>query len=288
MGRWYDGAQCAVMLTFDLDAETLWLAGSLEHLDKPGMLSQGTYGARVGTPLLLELLRRNNLRATFFIPGWVAEHHPDIVETIHEQGHEIGHHGYLHERPTELSREQEAEVLQKGIEALRAITGEAPQGYRSPAWEFSAHTLELLAAAGFRYSSNLMSHFLPWKHPGTEVIELPVQWLLDDAPFFLFGPGRTSRPIQPAAAALQAWQEEFRGIYHYGGLFNLTMHPQLSGRPGRVLMLQQLIDFIRAFPHVWFATGSEVAAYWAEHVRAHPDEARQGEQYDPAYRVTHP
>lgn len=281
MGRWKDGARCAVMLTFDLDAETLWLAGSLDNLDKPGMLSQGTYGARVGTPLILQLLRQNDIRATFFVPGWTVEHHPDVIEAIRDQGHELAHHGYLHERPTELTREQEAEVLVKGIEALRRVTGEPPRGYRSPAWEFSANTLQLLAEHGFRYSSNLMSHFLPWQHTDTEIIELPVQWLLDDAPFFLFRSGPGARPIQPAAVAYQAWLEEFRGIYHYGGLFNLTMHPQLIGRPGRIQMLQRLIDEIRSLPHVWFATGSEVADYWAQHVREHPDELRQGTTYDP-------
>lgn len=263
MGRWPGGAQCAVMLTFDVDAETLWIGGDLTRLHKPGMLSQGTYGARVAVPLILDLLQRTGLPATFFVPGWTAETHRDIIRQIHEQGYEIAHHGYIHEHATDLSRDEEEAVLVQGINAIKAITGTAPIGYRSPAWEFSAHTLDLLAEHGFRYSSNLMSDFVPWVHAGTGVVELPIQWLLDDAPFFLFGSGRTMRPIQPAAVAYQAWTEEFEGIYHHGGLFNLTMHPQLIGRPGRLRMLERLIKYIRGFEGVWFATGAEVAAFWA-------------------------
>ena len=281
MGRWRDGAQCAVMLTFDLDAETLWLAGSLERRERIGLLSQGAYGARVGVPLILHTLRRYELKATFFVPGWVAEHHPDVVAAIVDQGHEIGHHGYLHESVTELSSEEERAVLERGIEALRRVTGIVPRGYRSPSWELTTRTLQLLEEYGFRYSSNLMSHFLPWQHPDTRLIELPVQWLLDDAPFFLFRTGPGSRPIQPAQVAFQAWAEEFQGIYRFGGLFNLTMHPQLIGRPGRILMLERLLEHLLSYPRVWFATGQELAEYWAAHVAANPEEWRQGLVYDP-------
>jgi peptidoglycan/xylan/chitin deacetylase (PgdA/CDA1 family) len=261
VGRWKDGAQCAVMLTFDVDAETLWLSGDLGNLNKPGLLSQGTYGARVAVPLILDVLGERDLKATFFVPGWTAEQHADIIGAVHTMGHELGHHGWIHEWPTNLSRDEEQEVLRKGIDALGAITGSAPQGYRSPAWEFSSNTLDLLAAHGFAYSSNMMSHFIPWIHDGTSIVELPVQWILDDAPFFLFGGGR-ARPISSAENAFNVWTEEFRGIYRYGGLFNLTMHPQLIGRPGRVMMLERMIDFMRGFPDVWFATGADVAQYW--------------------------
>lgn len=281
MGRWHDGAHVAVVFTFDVDAETLWLAGSLERSDRLGLLSHGTYGARVGVPLVLHALRRYDIKATFFIPGWVAEHHPDVVAAIRDQGHEIAHHGYLHETVLDLDEAQERQVLERGIEALRRVTGEAPVGYRAPAWELTPRTLRLLAEYGFRYSSNLMSHFLPWQHPDTHLIELPVQWLLDDAPFFLFRPGSGSRPIQPAQHAFQAWAEEFQGIYRFGGLFNLTLHPQLIGRPGRILMLERLIEHILSYPRVWIATAREVAAYWAEHLARNPQEWRQGLVYDP-------
>jgi len=266
------------MLTFDFDAETLWLAGDEANADNAGLVSQGTYGAQVGVPLILDILREQSLKSTFFIPGWTVERHRRIVQAIHGQGHEIGHHGWIHEHPSTLSREQEEEVLEKGLASIRAVTGVDPVGYRSPAWAFSPNTLELLAQQGFRYSSNLMSHFIPWVHPNNGLVELPVSWLLDDAPFFLFRL-TGSRPISNAEHVFQAWSEEFRGIYRYGGLFNLTMHPQVIGRPGRLMMLERLIAEIKTFPDVWFATGAEVAEYWTqlgpEHRDHHP-EIRRG------------
>ena len=270
MGRWKDGAQCAAMLTFDVDGETLWMSGDISKLDQVGMLSQGTYGPRVAVPLILNVLRLKDLKGTFFIPGWTAENHRKSLVSIVEWGHEIAHHGWIHEWPTQLSRDEEKEVLEKGLEALRNLTGKDPVGYRSPAWEFSENTLSLLNEYGFKYSSNLMSHFIPWLHGESGIIELPVSWVLDDAPYFLFGPGRNARPIHSAEQVMKIWQEEFRGIYQYGGLFNLTMHPQIIGRPGRVQMLSRLIDYISSFPDVWWATGSEIAEYWVEHGDANP------------------
>jgi peptidoglycan-N-acetylglucosamine deacetylase len=265
MGRWKDGAHCAVMLTFDVDAETLWLAGDMANMSKPGMLSQGTYGAQVAVPLILDLLKRRGIRSTFFVPGWTAETHRDVLASVHEQGHELGHHGWIHELPTSLSRDEEEEVLQRGITALRTITDNDPLGYRSPAWEFSANTLSLLQEYGFRYSSNMMNHFIPYVHPQTGIVELPVQWIIDDAPFFLYRAVSGGRSPQTAEHVYQVWAEEFRGIYRYGGLFNLTMHPQIIGRPGRLLMLERFLEYISGFPGLWFATGEEVAAYWSEH-----------------------
>lgn len=264
MGRWKGGAQCAVMLTFDLDAETLWLSGDMANSSKTGMLSQGTYGPRAAVPLILDLLERRGVPATFFIPSWTIEQHPDAARAIAAAGYEIGHHGYIHEHPTSLSLEEEESVLAGGIEVIERLTGERPAGYRSPAWEFSSNTLDLLARYGFRYSSNLMSDFLPFTHPGTDLVELPVQWITDDAPFFYFRAGG-QRPISSAENVYQVWAEEFQGIYRHGGLFNLTMHPQLIGRPGRMLMLERMLDFIGGFPDVWFASGREIAGYWREH-----------------------
>ncbi len=262
-GRWPNGARCAVVLSFDVDAETLWLIADPANAQKPGLLSMGHYGPTVGVPLILDLLNRHDLRASFFVPGWTAEHYPDMMRTIVAAGHEIGHHGWIHETPTSLTHDEERKVLEDGLRAIEATASVRPVGYRSPSWEFSVNTLGLIAEHGFQYSSNLMDTFLPYQHPGTAVIELPVQWILDDAPFFLFRPSGATRPIQPAATALQAWQEEFAGIYEYGGLCMLTMHPQLSGRPGRVQMLERFIAYAQAMPEpVWFTTGAAVAEYW--------------------------
>jgi peptidoglycan-N-acetylglucosamine deacetylase len=263
MGQWNDDARCAVMLTFDLDAETLWLNGDLANLSKPGLVSQGTYGPNVAIPLILDLLHRRGLFATFFIPSWTIDNYREVVRAIADAGHEIGHHGYIHEHPTNLSLAEEEAVLVGGIQTIERVTGERPAGYRSPAWEFSSNTVELLTRYEFSYSSNLMSDIVPFRHQGTDLIELPVQWIIDDAPFFYYKAGG-QRPISSAANVYQVWTEEFEGIYRLGGLFNLTMHPQLIGRPGRLLMLERVIDYIEQCPDIWFATGSEVASYWRE------------------------
>ncbi len=261
MGHWQDDARCAVMLTFDLDAETLWLSGDLSTLSRPGLISQGTYGPKVAVPLILDLLDRHGLPATFFIPSWTIENHPDAVQSIVDAGHEIGHHGYIHEHPTDLSLAEEEAVLVSGIQAIERLTGQRPAGYRSPAWEFSSNTVELLDRYRFSYSSNLMSDIVPFTHPGTDLIELPVQWIIDDAPFFYYRAGG-QRPISSASNVYQVWTEEFEGLYRLGGLFNLTMHPQLIGRPGRLLMLERILAYIQQCPDVWFATGAQVAEFW--------------------------
>lgn len=260
---WPDGIQCAVTLTFDVDGETLWISRDKTNLERPGVLSQGAYGPKVAVPLILELLDRHRVPATFFVPGWVAETYPERIGAIHAAGHELGHHGYLHEWPDSSRPDLEEEVLQKGIAALEGITGKCPVGYRSPAWEFSSNTLRLITQYGFIYSSNLMDDMRPYFHPGdAHLVELPTQWVLDDAPFFLFSVKPPNRPIAPATHVLQAWQEEFRGIYAYGGLFNLTMHPQFIGRPGRLQMLDAFLTYVAGFPGLWFARCHEIAEFW--------------------------
>ena len=261
--RWKGNARCAVGLGFDLDGESLWISKDPAHEKRPGVLSQGAYGPRVGAPLILDLLERFAIRATFFVPGWVAERHPELIARIHRNGHELGHHGYRHEWLDGDRPELEREVLAKGIAALTAITGERPLGYRSPAWELTEHTLGLLRDEGFLYSSNLMSDFVPFVHP-EGIVELPVQWLLDDAPYFMFQTRVPSRPIWPARLAREAWEEELHGIYYHGGLFNLTLHPQFIGRPGRLLELEKLLHTIGSYPDVWTAPLREVARYWQE------------------------
>lgn len=262
MPGWKDGARCAVCLTFDVDAESIWLGRDPANANRPGVLSQGTYSPKVAVPRILDLLARYGVRATFFIPGLDADNHPEMVRAIHAAGHEVGHHGYEHVQADPNRPDAEARALDRGSAALERLTGERPVGFRSPSWDFTASTLRLLDERGFRYSSNLMDDVLPYVHPGTGIVELPVQWVLDDAPFFLFGLGQRERPIQPASHALEIWQEEFRGLYEWGALFNLTLHPQLIGRPGRLLMLEELIRFVRGFPGVWFATCAEVAEWW--------------------------
>ncbi len=259
---WPNGARVAVALTFDVDAESIWLGRDPENARRPGVLSQGTYSPNVAVPAILDLLAREGIQSTFFIPGLDANHHHDTVRAIHEAGHEIGHHGYEHVRADPDDRAAEEQSFKRGIEALQRITGEEPIGFRSPSWDFTAHTLELLTELGFQYSSNFMDSLAPYLHPGTRIVELPVQWVLDDAPFFLFGLGANQRPIQPASHALEIWKEEFAGLYEWGSVsYVLTTHPQLIGRPSRLRALAELIGFMKQHERVWFATCREIAAH---------------------------
>ncbi|MBI3456219.1 MAG: polysaccharide deacetylase [Candidatus Rokubacteria bacterium] len=252
------------MLTFDFDAEAGWLSRDPAVAVRPGILSQGTYGAKVGVPRVLKLLEQEQVRATFFIPGWVAERHPTEARAIREAGHEIGHHGYLHERADPEKPGEEREGFVRGLKALQDVLGVRPVGFRAPGWDLTPITLELLREHGFSYSSNLMDDVFPYVHAGAgrPIVELPVQWLLDDAPFYMFNPRLVNRPMQSAETVFGIWRDEFLGVCEWGGLFNLTMHPQLIGHPSRLLWLRKLIRFMREHEGVWWATCREVAEHW--------------------------
>jgi peptidoglycan-N-acetylglucosamine deacetylase len=256
---WPQGKQSAVVLTFDFDAEEVWISAlGQEVANRPGVLSQGTFGAKVGVPSLLALLKERGLKATFFVPGRVCERHPASVSAIAEAGHEVGLHGYTHTDPTKQSYEQEREELEKSIGLIKEF-GVSPRGYRSPAWEFSENTLGLLQEFGIEYSSNYMDDLRPYMHPGTNMVELPVQWILDDAPQFMFALPWWVKTIVSPAQVLETWKAEFAGIHKVGGSFVLTMHPQFIGRPSRIAMLEQLLDFIQGFDDVWITTACEAA-----------------------------
>ncbi len=195
-------------------------------------------------------------------------------------GHEIGHHGYLHENPVGLpSREAEARVLERGLEALDKTVGVRPVGYRSPAWDNSPHTIELLLEYGFRYESSLMGHdFVPyWARVGDQIqedgpylfgrevdlVEMPVSWILDDFPHFEYVrlANRVSPGLSAGSKVEEIWREEFDFMLRDvpGGVFTLTMHPQVIGRGHRMLMLERLIAHMRAQPSVRFTTLGEAA-----------------------------
>ena len=244
MTTWPDGARGAVAFTFDFDAEEVWIGDDPANADRPGVLSQGTYGAKVAVPLILELLERHGLRQTFFVPGRV----------------EVGHHGYTHTSPATLSPQAEEEELVRALEVLRGL-GADPVGYRSPSWEFSPATIGLLQRHGFRYSSNYMDDVRPYLHAGGSLVELPIQWLLDDAAHFWFGGGPDwTRSISPPSVVHEIWTGELDGIVRLGGCCIVTMHPQVIGRPHRLAFLDRFISEVTARSDVWIATCGEIAA----------------------------
>jgi peptidoglycan/xylan/chitin deacetylase (PgdA/CDA1 family) len=254
-----------VMLTFDHDAESASLAADPNNVNRPGVLSIGRYAPNVAVGRLLSLLKEEGISSTWFVPGWVIDTYPASVEAIVAAGHELAHHGYTHTPPAQFpDRAAEEAELVRGIECIERVSGARPRGYRSPSWDFSPHTLGLLEQHGFEYSSNLMDNDTAYRHTldgrATQLVELPIQWMNDDAPFFSFRPPYV-RPMQPPSHPFEIWCDELRALHgEPGKLFVLTMHPHLIGRPSGAAMLRRFIAFARALTGVEFTTCAAVAA----------------------------
>ncbi|MFI1386127.1 MULTISPECIES: polysaccharide deacetylase family protein [Embleya] len=258
---WPDNAQVAVGLTIDFDAEELWLheSGGV-NVGKPGVLSQGTYGGRVAVPELLKLLDKHRLRATFFVPGRVAEVWPDRVRDIVAAGHELANHGYSHVSPTKLTREQEERELVRGHEILTSFGAEVT-GYRAPSLELTVHTLELLEKHGYNYSTNMMADVRPYWHEGTRVLELPTSWPTNDSVHWWFDTESWNKKISTSEEVRSIWSEEYYGIKDLGGVCIYTTHPQIIGRPMRLRFLDKYLEFLTAQPDTWIASLDEMTAH---------------------------
>jgi peptidoglycan/xylan/chitin deacetylase (PgdA/CDA1 family) len=255
---WPNNVQCAVAFTFDLDAEAVWLADDAANASRPAVLSHGRYAPRVAVPLILDLLKRHAVSATFFVPGQIAEAHGDTIRTIVDAGHEVALHGYTHTSPAGMTATEEEGELLRGKAAL-ARYGAAVSGYRAPAWDVSPRTVGLLAKHGFTYSSNFMDDVRPYHHPATDVVELPVHWVLDDAPYFWFDHDTWDKTIAAPSEVAKIWEAEFEGVYELGGVFVLTLHPQIIGRPHRLRMLDTFIRSVDAHPGTWIARCRDIA-----------------------------
>jgi peptidoglycan-N-acetylglucosamine deacetylase len=265
-------SRATVCLSFDFDAISLWIGPM--GATSPSMISRGEFGV-VGVERILRLLDRTGIPATFFVTGHTADTYPDSVKAIVAAGHEVGHHGYLHENPVGLaSKDREREVLELGLAALARAGCSRPVGYRSPSWDNSPHTVGLLLEAGFRYESSLMGKdFEPyWCRTGdvihldgpyefgpeVDLVELPVSWILDDFPHFEYV--RVANRVSPGLSAPSKVEEIWRGEFDYmyrdmpGGVYTLTMHPQVIGRGHRMLLLERLIAYFQQHDGVRFTT----------------------------------
>ena len=265
-----------VCLSFDFDAMSSWI---FREQTSPTPLSRGEYGARVGLPRVLELLDRFEVPATFFVPGHTADTWPHLVKEIAARGHELANHGYLHEVPNTLDAAAERHVIQRGNEAIERAAGVRPRGFRSPSWDLSPNTLDILRELGFLYDSSLMADDfrLYWCRSGdvvhrnrgnefgrdTELVEMPIHWILDDAPYFNYSTA-TRTGLTPASQVYEIWQDEFDYMYDHvpGGVYTLTMHPQIIGRGHRMMMLERLVRHMRTRAGVRFATQLDVAEAW--------------------------
>ena len=265
-GIWPGDTQCVVMLTFDVDGVSSWLRRNPDFAKLPSLMSMAEYGPRVATGRILDMLDELSIKSSFFVPGYVAENYPRLVEEITRRGHEVGHHGYMHEPPATMDPEEEEEILDKGIRILEGIVGEKPVGYRAPSLEASQLTLGLLASRRFTYDTSLLGDDAPYLVETSQgnVVEIPSSWILDDAPHFVHAPAaqRTS-PMKSPNELYDIWAAEFEGIYKYGGSCNLCMHPQYIGHPGRLVMLERLVGYMRSFPNVSFMRMIDTAKMWS-------------------------
>jgi peptidoglycan/xylan/chitin deacetylase (PgdA/CDA1 family) len=252
-----------VLLTFDLDAETMWTSRDPANADRPIIMSQGAYGWKVGLGRVLELLVRHDILATFFVPGLVIQQRPFVVDQILSGGHEIAHHSWSHRWIVTMTEDEEREEMAKGFEIIERTTGRPPRGYRSPAAEFSPQTLGLLKEYRFGYSSNYFDDDSPYLHTIdgelSDLVEFPFHWVLDDAPFFNYSITLPGRTMQAPSAVLEAWKAEFDMLYAEDRAFTLALHPQIIGRPSRLIALEGLIRHIKAHDNVWFGRCDEIA-----------------------------
>jgi peptidoglycan-N-acetylglucosamine deacetylase len=256
-----ESATCSVALTFDFDAESSWLATAWRS--GPAALSRGAYGANEGVPRILKLLDEFNIPATFFVPGDTAERHSELVKRIVAAGHEIGHHGYVHESPQLLTPQEERSVLERGLEAL-ARHGQKPAGYRSPGGEVSPSTYPLLLEYGFRYDSSQVGRDTPYwveiNGRQTELAEVPFAWELTDSAHFLFAFSPTYMTGMSAPSKVEEiWWGDFDGAYRDNDIFVLTLHPEIIGRRHRMTLLERTIRHMQEFRGVRFTQMRDIA-----------------------------
>lgn len=253
-------------LSFDSDHETIPLR---DGETGPGKLSQGEYGSRVGAPRILALLAKRGIPATFFMPAVSALLHPDEVRRYVAEGHEVGMHGWIHERTATLLPADERELALRSADVLERITGARPVGIRTPSWDFSDATLDIIRELGLSYDSSLMADDEPYEivqdGEPSGIVEIPVEWIRDDAVYFPMERYAALRPYASPRNVLAIWIDEFEGAYADGGLFQLTMHPHVIGHRSRMVVLAELLDHIASRQGVWFATHAEVAQYALSH-----------------------
>lgn len=263
--QWLGGARVAVALSFDSDHDSIPLR---DGEDSPGRLSQGQYGNRAAVPRIRQLLDRHAIKASFFVPAVVAKLYPDEQRAVVADGHEVGIHGWIHERNSVLPPAAERDLQMRSADVLEKVTGVRPVGIRTPSWDFSQSTLRISRDMGLLYDSSLMADDDPYElvEDGvpTGMVELPVEWIKDDAVYFNMNRFSALRPYMPPSGVLEIFKAEFDGAYEERGLFLLTMHPHYIGHRSRIRLLEALVQHIKGHDGVWFATHADIARYCKE------------------------
>ncbi|MBV1797751.1 polysaccharide deacetylase [Siccirubricoccus sp. G192] len=259
---WPGGARCCVALSFDADHETIPLR---DGDDSPMRISQGQYGNRQGVPRIRALLSRHGIRASFFYPAVSALLYPEEVRAVADEGHEIGLHSWIHEANTTLPPGAERDLTLRAADVLERLAGRRCCGIRTASWDFSVETLGIIRELGLLYDSSLMADDDPYELTDqgepTGIVELPPEWIRDDAVYFNMRYGSALRPYTPPSAVEEIFRAEFDGAHAEGGLFLLTMHPHIIGHRSRIGLLDRLVRHMRDQDGVWFATHAEAAKY---------------------------
>lgn len=273
-----DGKRLAVAVTPDVDAHSLWM-GTF-NLTTPGYLSRGEFGAEVGVPRVLGALKSFGITTTWCIPTHTIATFPDQVTAVAAAGHEIAAHGVYHEPVTKLEPSEERRLLELQIAQHENLLGRRPAGYRSPAWDFSEVTLDLLEEFEFTWDSSLMGRDFEIYRPRrvdrldreqgnvfgkpSPVLEVPVSWYLDDFPVLDSVP--RGGGLGSTATVLERWKDSFDFAYGRvpGGVFTLTVHPETIGRGHALLMFEEFLAHAASHDGVWFAPISDIVACWQD------------------------
>jgi peptidoglycan-N-acetylglucosamine deacetylase len=256
---WPNGAKVAVCLSWDMDNETFDIAAGI---DRQVQLSQGEYGFTEGLPRIMALYDKYKIPGSFYIPAVTGVLYPQLVEEFKKRPqHEIGIHGWIHESLPDIDDQAEEDRLTtKAIDFWTKAMGKKPVGYRAPAWAFSKYTLDIIRKDGFEYDSSAMGMDEPYELVSngspTGMVELPVDWILDDYPYFI-----SNGALPSPELIFKVYQDEFDQAYKEGTMFMLTMHPMISGHRSRIMYLEKLIQYMKSKPGVWFATGQQIADY---------------------------
>jgi peptidoglycan/xylan/chitin deacetylase (PgdA/CDA1 family) len=262
---WPNGARAVVTLSFDPDHETLALR---DGDTSPGSLARGEFGSRVGSRRVLQVLEEHAAPATFFIPAVSALLHPQEMKAYRDAGHEIGAHGWIHERTDLLNPAEEREVAHRSMDAVEKLLGVRPRGIRTPSADFTPITIDVFHEVGLEYDSSLMADDMPYEILAngslTGIVEIPMEWIRDDAPYFMMQRYGPLRPYTTPRAWLTIMKDEFDSAYADGGVFQLVCHPHIIGQRSRIVVLRELLAYISGHSDVWFASHGELADYVRE------------------------
>ncbi|MEM9145034.1 MAG: polysaccharide deacetylase [Pseudomonadota bacterium] len=263
---WPNGARCACAITFDMDADSLiHISRPKDAHDRLYPISMGRYGPTVAMPRILETYRRLGLTQSFFIPGWCLEQYPETVEAILRGGHEIGHHGYLHEDPVETAGEGGQRAwFERALDSHQRICGVKPRGYRAPVYNVTQEVIDLLIEHGIRYDSSLMADDIPYRLETSAggLWEMPAHWGTDDwPPFAHYAEIGYMMPVKGPSEGLAAFWEEFEAAYAAGGFFMPILHPFLTGRLARWRLVEQWLERTLTDRSVWIAPLEEIARH---------------------------